>query len=78
MKTNVPSYHGRQNPTPALPLTLITLGLFYFVVNGLVLYVAAWLVSGFAVRGFGAVILGSLLVSLFSLMLDALFSGRKG
>ncbi len=56
----------------ALPITFLTLGLFYFVINGLMLYFTAFLVLGFAVRSFGAAILGSILISLLSLVLNAL------
>jgi putative membrane protein len=55
----------------ALPITLLTLGLFYFVINGLMLYWTASLVEGFAVRSFGAAILGSIFVSILSLVLNA-------
>jgi putative membrane protein len=62
-----------------LPITFLTLGLFYFVINGLMLYVTASLVEGFAVRSFGAAILGSILVSALSLVLNFFFkSARKG
>ncbi|MBM3800801.1 MAG: phage holin family protein [Acidimicrobiia bacterium] len=57
----------------ALPITFLTLGLFYFVINGLMLYVTASLVEGFAVRSFGAAILGSILVSALSLILNFVF-----
>jgi putative membrane protein len=60
----------------ALPVTLLTLGLFYFVINGLMLYGTAYLVKGVAVRSFGAAILASILVSLFSLLLNVLFGGQ--
>ncbi|MEW5979988.1 MAG: phage holin family protein [Acidobacteriota bacterium] len=60
----------------SLPITFFTLGLFYFVINGLILYWTAWLVEGFAVRGFGSAILGSILISLISLVLNALLSSR--
>lgn len=49
-----------------LPITLLTLGLFYLVVNGIAFALAAVLVPGFTVDGFGWAILGALLVSLFS------------
>lgn len=51
------------------PLTLLTLGLFYFVVNGLAFAFAAWLVPGFTVQSFGAAVLGALVVSLVSWLL---------
>jgi putative membrane protein len=49
-----------------LPLTILTLGLFYFVVNGMAFALAAALVPGFSVRSFGAAILGALVVSIVS------------
>ena len=58
----------------ALPITCLTLGLFYFVINGFMLYLTAWLVEGFTVRSFGAAILTSILVSLFSLILNAVLT----
>jgi putative membrane protein len=58
----------------ALPVTCLTLGLFYFVINGFMLYLTAWLVEGFAVRSFGAAILASILVSLLSLLLNAVLT----
>jgi len=45
-----------------LPLTVLTLGLFILVVNGISLYLVAWLVPGFSLRGLGAAVLGSLVV----------------
>ena len=47
-----------------LPITVLTLGLFYLVVNGLAF--AAWLVPGFDVSSFGWAMLGALLVGLVS------------
>lgn len=58
----------------ALPITFLTLGLFYFVINGLMLYWTAFLVEGLAVRSFGAAILGSIFISLFSLILNAVLA----
>ena len=49
-----------------LPITILTLGLFYLVVNGLAFALAAWLVPGFHVASFGWAILGALVVSLVS------------
>jgi putative membrane protein len=49
-----------------LPITVLTLGLFYFVVNGLAFALAAALVPGFHVAGLGSAILGALIVSLVS------------
>src|SRR6266849_10544172 len=47
-----------------LPLTVVTLGLFIFVVNGVSLALVAWLMPGFTLSGFGAAILGSIVVGL--------------
>lgn len=53
-----------------LPVTLLTLGLFLFVVNALVFWAAAGLLSGLDVRSFGAAILGSLIYSALQLAID--------
>jgi putative membrane protein len=49
-----------------LPLTLITLGLFYLVVNGIAFALAAALVPGFTVSSLGSAVAGALIVSLVS------------
>lgn len=49
-----------------LPLTILTLGLFYLVVNGLAFGLAAALVPGFGVSSFGSAIAGALIVSIVS------------
>jgi putative membrane protein len=54
----------------ALPVTLLTLGLFTLVINGLVFALAAWLVPGFAVAGFGSAFLGALVFSVASFLLN--------
>lgn len=59
-----------------LPLTLLTLGLFLFVLNALCLWLTSALVKGFAVQGFGAALLGALLVSAVSWLLTAFLSDR--
>jgi len=53
-----------------LPVTLLTLGLFLFVVNALVFWAAAGLLSGLDVRNFGAALLGSLIYSALQLAID--------
>lgn len=53
----------------AFPITVLTLGLFYFIVNGAAFAIAAWLVPGFTVRSLGAAVLGALVVSLISWLL---------
>jgi putative membrane protein len=61
-----------------LPVTILTLGLFLFVINALMFWLAAEMVPGFAVAGFLAALLGSLLYSLITLVTSwLLFSPRK-
>ncbi|MEW6302610.1 MAG: phage holin family protein [Verrucomicrobiota bacterium] len=55
-----------------LPLVVVTLGLFYFVINGLLLYSIGWLVGSFHVAGFGAAFWGALVISLVSTIVGAL------
>jgi len=53
-----------------LPVTLVTLGLFLFVVNALMFWAAASLVSGLNVTGFGAALIGSLIYSVLQLAIE--------
>lgn len=53
-----------------LPVTVITLGLFLFVINALMFWAAAGLLSGLHVRGFGAALVGSLIYSGLQLAID--------
>lgn len=46
-----------------LPLTIVTLGLFLFVINGLMLMLVGALLKGFNVNGLWSAILGSIVVS---------------
>lgn len=54
-----------------LPITIVTLGLFYLVVNGLSFGLAAFIVPGFDVDSFGWAILGALVVGLASWFVGA-------
>ena len=56
-----------------LPVTLLTLGLFIFVINALLFQLAGYLVDGFNVGGFWPALLGSLAYSLISWLLSAIF-----
>jgi putative membrane protein len=53
-----------------LPVTIVTLGLFLFVVNAIVFYFAAWLLPGLQVAGFGAALAASLLYSVCGMVID--------
>jgi len=54
-----------------LPATVLTLGLFLLVINGVVLALVAWILPGFSIATFGSAILGALIVSLISLVASA-------
>jgi len=54
-----------------LPVTLLTLGLFLFVINALMFWAAASVLGeGFGVAGFGAALIGSLIYSLCGMVID--------
>jgi putative membrane protein len=55
-----------------LPFTLITLGLFIFVLNAICLGLVAWLVPGFALSGFFAALIGAIVISVVSWLLTTL------
>ena len=58
-----------------LPVTLLTLGLFIFVINGLMFLLAAKLLDGFVVDSFMAGVIGSALYSVISWLLTRLLPG---
>jgi putative membrane protein len=53
------------------PVTVLTLGLFLFVINALMFWAAAGVLDGFHVDGFGAALLGSLLYTLIGLVVNS-------
>jgi len=59
------------------PVTLITLGLFLFVINALLFWLVAEVVHGFTVTGFWAALVGSLLYSVITLVTSWLLFKRK-
>jgi putative membrane protein len=59
-----------------LPLTLVTLGLFLFVLNALCLWLTSAIVPGFEVRGFWAAFFGALIVSALSWAVNGFVSDR--
>jgi putative membrane protein len=54
-----------------LPVTLLTLGLFLFVINALMFYMASGMLDGFIVKSFGAALIGSLLYSIAGMVIEA-------
>lgn len=59
-----------------LPVTVLTLGLFLFVLNGLCLWLTSALVEGVEIHGFWSAVFGALIVSVVSWMLTAFVSDR--
>lgn len=53
-----------------LPINILTLGLFTFIINALLFLLAAKLVPGFSVDGFGSALLGSILLSIISILIN--------
>jgi len=60
-----------------LPINILTLGFFTFVINALMLKMASGVITGFEVHGFGAAVLGSLMISVISWLLNS-FINRRG
>jgi putative membrane protein len=58
-----------------LPVTVLTLGLFLFVINALMFYWAAALLDGFQVLGFSAALVGSLLYTLLGMVINSALEG---
>ena len=54
-----------------LPVTVLTLGLFLFVINALMFWSAAGVMEGFNVTGFGAALIGSLIYSVMGIVIDS-------
>jgi putative membrane protein len=59
------------------PLTLLSLGIFWFVINALMLKLAAALVPGFSIQGFLPAFFGAIVLSLVNLFLKVVASGIK-
>ena len=57
-----------------LPLNILTLGLFTFVINALLLMMVSGVIGGLVVKGFGSALLASLVISLVSWLLTSLIS----
>jgi putative membrane protein len=54
-----------------LPVTLVSLGLFYFVINAFLFWAASEVLEGFQVAGFGHALLGSLIYSIMGVVIDS-------
>jgi putative membrane protein len=60
----------------SMPALILTLGLFYFVLNGFLLWVVQFLIPGYAVQGLIPGILGSLVLMVVNWVLHGLFGGK--
>ena len=60
-----------------LPITVVTLGLFLFVINALIILLADKLMDGIRVDGFWWALIFSVILSVFSSALNAVFADRK-
>jgi len=58
-----------------LPVTIVTVGLFLFVINALMFWAAASVLDGFQVSGFGAALLGSLIYSVLGILIESALGG---
>ncbi len=59
-----------------LPINIMTLGLFTFVINAIMLMMASGVISGFEVSGFWSAVFGSLLISIVSWILTSFINKR--
>ena len=59
-----------------LPINILTMGLFTFVINAVLLKMASGVISGFNVEGFWPAVFGSLLISVVSWLLNSFISER--
>lgn len=58
-----------------LPVTIVTVGLFLFVINALMFWAAASVLDGFQVTGFAAALIGSLIYSLLGVVIESALGG---
>ena len=56
-----------------LPITILTLGIFSFILNALLFYAMAFIVPGFSIDGFFAALIGSVVLSLVSFVFNSIF-----
>ena len=61
----------------SLPITILTLGLFAFVVNGLMVLLCAYFIDGFKVDGLGAAILFSIILAVVNWILNLMFTKEE-
>jgi len=60
-----------------LPLSILTLGLFYFFINAFMLMLVSYFVTGFQVKSFFSAFFGSLIISIVSSLANSFISSHK-
>ncbi|RJR42932.1 MAG: phage holin family protein [Desulfobacteraceae bacterium] len=60
-----------------LPINILSMGLFTFVLNGFLLMMASGVIAGFHVRGFWSAVFGSLLISIVNWFLSSFLASRR-
>ena len=60
-----------------IPITIITLGLFLFIINAIIVLIAGYFISGFTVTGIGWALLFSILLSILQSILHKLLKDNK-
>jgi len=60
-----------------LPITILSLGLFLFVINAIIVWIASELLDGFSVRSLGYALLFSILLSIFQSLLNGALKEEK-
>lgn len=60
-----------------LPLTILTLGLFLFVINAISFWLVAYLIKGFEIPNFADALLGSIVLSLITWMINLIIGNQK-
>jgi putative membrane protein len=58
------------------PLSVVTLGIFWWVINALMLWVASAFVPGFTIHGFGSALVGAVVLALVNMVFHRLLSKR--
>jgi putative membrane protein len=60
-----------------LPITILTLGIFSFVINAILLYMTAGLIDGFNVEGWGSAFLGAIVLAIVQMIMNAITPGHR-
>ncbi len=58
------------------PLTIVTLGIFWWIINALMLWVASSFVPGFAIRSFGSAFVGAIVLALVNMLFQWMLPKR--